>query len=793
MDEKTLKVLEFDKVISILDGFSSSRLGKEHVNDLKPAVDFDIVRDSLKKTTDGVDFMLKLGVPSLGGIKDIRNAIKRLNMNGMLNCKELLEIADTLRVVRLLKGYLYRGSRDLANNILVDMIESLYMNDRIEKEIFFAILNEEELNDNASNELLSIRKQISSHKLFIKNKLNELVKSAKYAKYIRDSIVTMRDGRYVVPVKQEYRGEVSGIVHDSSSSGATLFVEPMVVVDANNKIKQLKIKEKIEIEKILMELSDSVRAITNELSENIKELGIIDFIFAKAKFSLEYDCVCPNLVKEKEVYIKRGRHVLLDPREVVPIDFWLGKDFKTLVITGPNTGGKTVTLKTVGLFALMTQAGLHIPADSGTTMTVFDKIYADIGDEQSIEQSLSTFSSHIKNIIKIIENVDVNSLVLLDEIGAGTDPTEGAALAMSILDYFRNKGTSIVATTHYSELKVYASTTDGVENASCEFDVSTLKPTYKLLIGVPGRSNAFSISKKLGLSDEIINNAYKLLTSEQIEFEDMLTQIEKNRQQTEVEKTKMASLRLEIEEQKKQVKTQKEQLKDQKERILKEAKIAAKKILEDAKLDATNIISEIRKASLMKEESEKNKELEKNRLMLKGKIDSIDKSLEEKLLKTVEPKDGRKALKIKDIKVGDTVYVANLDKKGDVLSINEQTNEVLVLIGIIKLNVNVSNLRKVEEKKGYVTSSGIRKTKEISTKIDVRGNNLEEAIYLVDKYLDSVSLSNISNITIVHGKGSGILREGIQNFLKRNVHVKSYRTGGFGEGEFGVTIVELKK
>lgn len=793
MDEKTLKVLEFDKVIDMLKECSASILGKEHIMKLKPCCDFDVVSKWQRETTDGVDFVLKLGVPNLGGIKDIRNAIKRLKINGVLNCKELLDIADILRVSRLLKVYLDKDKNKIPNNILLSMIESLYVNNRIEESISKAILNEEELNDNASNELLSIRKQISSQKIFIKNKLNELVKSPVYTKYMRDAIVTIRDDRYVIPIKQEYRSEVSGLVHDSSSSGATLFIEPMVVVDANNKIKQLRVKEKIEIEKILLELSNSVKVIMNELGDNIKELGMIDFIFAKANFSLKYDCVSPTLVWQKEICIKNGRHILLDKNTVRPIDFWLGKDFKTLLITGPNTGGKTVTLKTVGLFSLMTQAGLHVPASSGTIMPVFDNVYADIGDEQSIEQSLSTFSSHIKNIINIINNVNDNSLVLLDEIGAGTDPTEGAALAMSILNHFRKIGVNVVATTHYSELKIYASMTDGVENASCEFDVSTLRPTYKLLIGVPGRSNAFSISKKLGMLDSIINDAYELLTKEQIKFEDMLQQIEKNIQQTEAEKNKVVSYRMEIENLRRKIKIQEERLRDQKDQILKEAKIGAKKILEKAKADASNIIDEIRKAASMKEESEKNKEIEKNRLKLKGKIDSIDKSLEEKLLKTVTPKDGRAKLKIKDIKAGDTVYIANLDKKGDVLSINDKTNEVLVLVGILKLNVHISNLRKLDEKKSYVTSIGTRKTKDISTKIDVRGNTLEEAIYLVDKYLDDVSLSNISNITIVHGKGSGVLREGIKNFLKHNCHVKSFRAGNFGEGELGVTIVELKK
>ena len=793
MNNKTLKVLEFDKVINKLDGFAASSLGKSYVKNLMPSCDFDTVQYRLKETTDGVNFILKLGYPALGGIKDIRNSLKRANMNGMLNCKELLEIADTLRVSRTLTLYLNKDREILGDNILLNIIENLYTNKRVEDNIFFAIKNEESLNDNASRELYSIRRQKTSSQILIKNKLQELVKDARYTKYMRDAIVTIRDGRYVVPVKQEYRGEISGLIHDASSSGATVFIEPIAVVEANNKIKQLRIKEKIEIEKILLKLTGEVREIIDQLEQDVNNLGRIDFIFAKANFSLKYNCIEPALSRENIIEIKSGRHLLLDQKTVVPIDCWIGKDYKTLVITGPNTGGKTVTLKTVGLFSLMTQSGLQIPAKAGTIMTVFDKIYADIGDEQSIEQSLSTFSSHIKNIVRILENADSSSLVLLDEIGAGTDPEEGAALAMSILDYLKAFGTTTIATTHYSELKVYASTTNLVENASCEFNIATLKPTYKLLIGVPGRSNAFLIAQKLGMSDSIIDKAKKLLTQEQIKFEDMLSKIEENVQQTESEKSKTESLRVEIEKMQKEVLAQKEKLKKEKDKMLKEARLAARKVLEDAKKEANDIINEMKRATQIEEEAKRNKEIEKNRLRLKKQMDFIDESLEEQLLKTITPRNGYSSLKIKDLKVGDSVTILNLNKNGTVVKINESANEVIVLVGILKLTCHISNLRKIQEKKVKTTGIGTRKTKSVSTKIDVRGNNLEEAIYLVDKYLDDVSLSNLSNVTIVHGKGSGVLREGIQTFLKKNPHVKSFRNGNYGEGEFGVTIVELKK
>ena len=793
MNNKTLKVLEFDKVIDILNTFASSSLGKSYVQNLIPSSDFEIVQNRLKQTTDGVNFILKLGLPALGGIKDIRNALKRANRSGMLNCKELLDVADTLRVSRNLTGYLNKDREILGDNVLIDIIGNLYTNKRVEDNIFFAIVNEEKINDNASSELYSIRRQIISSQILIKNKLQELVKDSRYTKFMRDSIVTMRDGRYVVPVKQEYRGEIKGLVHDASASGATVFIEPMAVVEANNKIKQLQIAEKIEIEKILLKLTNDVREISEYLEQNIDNLGLIDFIFAKANFSLKFSCISPTLSRENIIEIKSGRHILLDPKIVVPIDCWIGKDFKTLVITGPNTGGKTVTLKTVGLFSLMTQSGLHLPAKSGTVMTVFDKIYADIGDEQSIEQSLSTFSSHIKNIVDILENADSSSLVLLDEIGAGTDPEEGAALAMSILDYLKAFGTTTIATTHYSELKVYASTTKMVENASCEFNIATLKPTYKLLIGVPGRSNAFLIAQKLGMSESIIEKAKNLLTHEQIKFEDMLTKIEQNIQQTESEKTKTESLRVEIERMQKELLTQKEKLKKEKDKMLKEAKLEARKVLENAKSEATSIINEMKEATKIKEEAERNKEIEKNRLRLKKEMDFIDESLEEQLLQTITPKKGYSSLKIKDLKIGDSVTILNLNKNGTVVNINTNTNEAVVLVGILKLNCHISNLRKIEEKKVKSIGKGTGKSKSVSPKIDVRGNNLEEAIYLVDKYLDDVSLSALSNVTIVHGKGTGVLRDGIQTFLKKNPHVKSFRNGNYGEGEFGVTIVELKK
>jgi len=548
MNEKTFKILEFDKIINLLVNLTSSPLGAEIASRLLPETDYDKVLKSLKETSDGVTFIVKRGSPPMGGVNDIRESLKRLEIGAVLNPGELLKIAGVLKAVRNLKNYANDESiKSEDENIVGELIRCLEPNKRVEEKINSSIVSEEEISDMASPTLANIRRQIRKAQESIKDRLNEILRSPAYKKYMQEPIVTMRGDRYVIPVKQEYRAEIPGLIHDSSASGATIFVEPMAVVEANNNIRELKIKEQLEIERILYELSEDVRSIIDTLKSNVTLLARIDFIFAKSKLSLDFRCVCPALNDDRKIVIKKGRHPLLDPKTVVPIDFWIGEDFSTLVVTGPNTGGKTVTLKTVGLFTLMTQAGLHIPANEGTQIGVFKKIFADIGDEQSIEQSLSTFSSHMKNIVNILNNIDSETLVLFDELGSGTDPTEGAALAMAILEFLKDRGCTTVATTHYSQLKVYAVTTRFVENACCEFDVETLKPTYKLLIGVPGKSNAFAISKRLGLLDDVIERAKEFLTQEDIKFEDMLLSIEKNLSKTEEEKKRAESYRLEAE------------------------------------------------------------------------------------------------------------------------------------------------------------------------------------------------------------------------------------------------------
>lgn len=792
MDQRTQRILEYDKIVKKLLNLASSELGKELVEKIQPEKDYGKIQELLKETNDGVSCIVRRGSPPMGGIHDIRGSLKRVEIGGLLGPGELLRIADTLRASRNLKNYVSETMDSAQDNVVYSLIGCLETNKRVEDKIKFCIVSEEEISDHASPALADIRRKMRDLQNSIKDKLNELVKSQKYQKFMQESIVTMRGDRYVVPVKQEYRSEIPGLVHDASSSGATIFVEPMAVVEANNNIRQLKAKEQAEIERILYELTADVGGITEHLSANISLLAKLDFIFAKAKLSVDYNCVCPRLNTEKRVIIKKGRHPLLDPKVVVPIDFWIGDTFSTLVITGPNTGGKTVTLKTVGLFTLMTQSGLNIPANEGTEMSVFEQVFADIGDEQSIEQSLSTFSSHMKNIVKILEQTDDKSLTLFDELGAGTDPTEGAALAMSILEFLHQIGSITIATTHYSELKVYASTTKGVENASCEFNVETLKPTYKLLIGIPGKSNAFAISGRLGLTGDIIERAKEFLTQEDIKFEDMLLNIEKNRSVAESERIKAESYRREIEGMKNELEQQKRKLNEQKEKLLREAREEARKILLETRNESENIISEMRRLEAEAEAAERNRAAEEMRQKLRSKLNHIEGSLAESVL----PKQGF-VKPPKNLKPGDSVLIVNLNQKGTVISPPDKDGEAMVQAGIMKINVHITNLKLVDEQQKEIQKYGagkigVSKQRTISTEVDVRGFALDQAVEAVDKYLDDASITGLSEVTIIHGKGTGVLRNGMHQFLRSHHHVKAFRLGKYGEGETGVTVVEMK-
>lgn len=798
MQDKVLKILEFDKIISTLVSNCSCLLGKERAENLHPSCLIDDVKQSQHETSQAVSMLLSKGMPPFGGLKDIRTSIQKSIKGAILNPKELIDIADVLRASRNLKAYHHC---DFINShhshehhhrydILDTIFESLYSNNRVENRIFSCILNEEEISDTASPALHSIRRQISDSEQKIKEKLNSLVHSSTYQKYLQENIVTIRSGRYVLPVKQEFRHEVPGLVHDSSASGATLFIEPMSVVEANNAIKQLKIKENLEIEKILSELTVLVAEISHDLLQNVEHLARLDFIFAKAKLSTCMKAVQPKINQTGCVNLKKARHPLLNADYVVPIDIMCGDDFNTLVVTGPNTGGKTVTLKTVGLLTLMAQAGLHIPADEGSEINVFQSVFADIGDEQSIEQSLSTFSSHMVNIIQILEQVDSNTLVLLDELGSGTDPVEGAAIAMAILEYLHNSNAKTIATTHYSELKSFAINRKGIENASCEFDVETLRPTYRLLIGVPGRSNAFAISQKLGLSDNIISKAREFISKEDTNFEDIIALVETNRIKSEKQLDEVQKLKSECQSIKAELIKQKEALDNQKKQLIKNARQEAKEIIEDAKAEAEKILSELKILSSA-DEPERNKKGETLKNQLRKRIKDFEESLVEPLYSV----DNTQTNHI--FKAGDLVYITSLDQEGTVLSVPDENNNIQVQAGIIKLKIHTSQLSPAKKEKVSLDRVGIskvisNKNRVVSLDLDLRGQSLEEALDNTDKYLDDAVLTGLQTVTIIHGKGTGVLRSGIHQFLKKHPHVSTFRLGKFGEGEQGVTIVELK-
>lgn len=793
MTEKTLKVLEYDKIVEKLKERASSQLGKDLASELVPFTNFEQVIKNQKETTDAVTCILRKGSPPLGGIHNIRSSIRRAEAGGMLNPGDLLRVADVLRASRRLKGYLTQDRMELdESNIIYFLCSSLGTNKTLEDRLTQAIESEDSLSDYASPELAAIRRNIRRMQESIKEKLNNIIHLAQNKKYMQDAVVTLRGDRYVVPVKQEYRAQIPGIVHDMSSSGATLFVEPMAVVEANNEIRRLMSKEAQEIERILLELTGEVASISGLLNGNIELLARIDFAFAKARLSLDIKGVEPVINRERRIVIKKGRHPLIDPKVVVPIDITLGDSFSTMVITGPNTGGKTVTLKTVGLFVLMSQAGLHIPAAENSEMGVFEKVFADIGDEQSIEQSLSTFSSHMTNIVRILKTVDEKSLVLFDELGAGTDPTEGAALATAILDTLTKKRIRTMATTHYSELKIYAMSTEGVQNACCEFDVETLRPTYRLLVGIPGRSNAFAISKRLGLSDEIISEAQNFLTGDDIQFEEILSDIQKNRMATEQEREQAERDKREIEKLKELIIDQKEKTDNEKQSIINQAKQEARRILMDARRDADELMERLKELEKSHQQMLEDKEMMAVKQGIRQRIDELDNQLTESVL----PRKGY-AKPPENLKAGDTVMILNLNRKGTVLNVPDKDGQVQVQAGIMKIKVHVTQLRLVDEQKELVdtiqsTRVACVKAGNVKLEMDVRGHDIEEAMVKVDKYIDEAVLAGLHEVSIIHGKGTGALRKGIQDFLKTHAHVASFRLGKYGEGETGVTVVTLK-
>ena len=794
MNPKALKTLEYNKIIDKLTEFAGSALAKEMCRNLQPSTDLYEIQALQKETSDALSRIYQKGAVSFRGVRDIRGSIKRLEIGTIIGINELLSICSLLDVCSKVKAY-SRNDRDPDfEDSLEAMFQALQPLTPVSSEIRRCIASEEELNDDASPALFKIRRSMRQINDKVHAQLQTMVNGSART-YLQDAVVTMRNGRYCIPVKAEHRGQIPGMIHDQSSTGSTLFVEPMAVIKLNNDLRELELKEEKEIEMILATLSARCAEETEALRDDLDLLTKLDFIFARAQLSRSMNGTQPDFNEEGRILIKKGRHPLLDKKKVVPIDIQLGKDFELLIITGPNTGGKTVSLKTVGLFTLMGQAGLHIPAFDHSELSVFHEVFADIGDEQSIEQSLSTFSAHMTNTVSILKEADDRSLVLFDELGAGTDPTEGAALAIAILSNLHRRGSRVMATTHYSELKVFALSTPGVENGCCEFDVETLRPTYRLLIGVPGKSNAFAISQKLGLSQDIIEEAKTHLTKQDEDFEDLLADLEQKRVTIEQERDQINSYKEEIRELKQRLESKQEKLDLSRDKILREANEQARNILQEAKDYADTTIRNFQKYG--KAAGVSAKDMEKERDKLREKMSTVDKKLS---AKNAAPKKSHKQLTAKDLHIGDSIKVLSLNLKGTVSTLPDAKGNLFVQMGILRSQVNIRDLEKLDDTVitgGNFSKTGSGKIKmsksaSVSTEINLLGKTVDEAIMELDKYLDDAYIAHLPSVRIVHGKGTGALRKGVHNYLRRQKHVKSYRLGEFGEGDAGVTIVEFK-
>lgn len=788
MNEKVLKTLEFTKIISQLEEYASSDAAKDICRHLTPSSDRETIQTNQAQTSDALTRILRKGSISFSGIRDVRASLKRLAIGSVLGMGELLAVSSLLDCAARVKAFSRNLDADTQEDSLDSFFDALEPLTPLNHELKRCILSEEEISDDASPGLKSVRRQMQTANERIRSQLNSMISSQTTRTYLQENVVTMRNGRYCIPVKQEYRGQVPGMIHDQSSTGSTLFIEPMAVVKLNNDIKELILKEQDEIEKILSELSNQTAVHIEEIEENFTLLTKLDFIFAKAMLSRSYKGSEPILNQQGIIHLKQARHPLLNPDHVVPSNIHLGEDFTLLIVTGPNTGGKTVSLKTVGLLTLMGQAGLHIPAFDGSKLAVFEEVYADIGDEQSIEQSLSTFSSHMTNIVSILEKADDRSLVLFDELGAGTDPTEGAALAISILSFLHNMQVRTMATTHYSELKVYALSTEGVENACCEFDVETLRPTYRLLIGIPGKSNAFAISGKLGLPAFLIEDAKKHVTEQDIAFEDLISDLETSRVTIEREREEIKHYKAEVETLKQKLEQKQERFEEQKERILREATEQARDILQGAKDYADETIRKFNKGL-------SGKEMEQERSKVREKLSSTN----DKLSFQTKPAK-KKASKAEDFHIGDAVRVLSLNLNGTVSTLPNAKGDLFVQMGILRSQINIKDLERLDEPvitgpNLTKTSSGkikMSKTSTISPEINLIGKTSDEALSELDKYLDDAYLSHLSQVRVVHGKGTGALRQAVHTHLKRQKYIKSFHLGAFGEGDAGVTIVEFK-
>ena len=790
MNSKVLRVLEYHKIIDQLTEKASSEPGKRLTAALVPMTDLEDIKTAQTQTADALGRLFAKGSTSFGSNKDLGMSLKSLEVGSVLSVTELLRIASFLENVNRIKTYGRRDRDDIPGDSLDVYFDSLEPLTPLANEISRCILSEEEIADDASPALKRIRRSMAITNDRIHSQLNSMINSS-LRTYLQDAVVTIRDNRYCVPVKSEYKGQVPGMVHDQSSTGSTFFIEPAAIVNLNNELKELSIKEQEEIEAVLASLSALAASHTEALAENQKSMTMLDFIFAKASLAMEQNATMPLFNTEHQIRIRKGRHPLIDKKAVVPVDIILGIDFDLLIITGPNTGGKTVALKTVGLLTLMGQAGLHIPALDRSELSVFREVYADIGDEQSIEQSLSTFSSHMTSIVSILQDADADSLCLFDELGAGTDPTEGAALAISVLDYLHNRGIRTMATTHYSELKVYALSTPFVENACCEFNVETLRPTYRLLIGIPGKSNAFAISSRLGLPDHIIEDARRHITQDKESFEDLLANLESSRLTIEKEQAEIEAYKREVQALKERLEFKQEKIDQSRDRIIREANEEAREILQSAKQLADETIRTFQKAGA----SSSIKDLEQSRRKVHEKISEKNEKL---ALKNEKPT--HKTLKPNQIRLGDSVKVVSMGLKGSVSSLPDKNGKLFVQCGIIRSQVSLSDLVLLEEEtvkteKMQRSSSGklkISKSYSVSTEINLLGKTVDEALSELDKYLDDAYLAHLPSVRIVHGKGTGALRKAVQGYLRKNRVIKSFRLGEFGEGDAGVTIAEFR-
>lgn len=795
MNQKVLKTLEYHKIIEKLTEYAASEPGKRLCRELEPSSDFEEIVQAQAETADAVARVRQKGSVSFAGISDIGGSLKRLEIGSSLSIHELLAVSSLLTCAARAKNYGRRQESELPDDSLDEMFRSLEPLTNVNNEITRCIISEEEVADDASPGLRHVRRQMKITGDRVHTQLNAILNSSRTM--LQDPVITMRDGRYCLPVKAEYKSSFQGMVHDQSATGSTLFIEPMAIIKLNNELRELEIREQKEIEMVLAALSMELVPYVETILINLKLLTKLDFIFARAALARHYNCSMPKFNKNGYIHIKDGRHPLLDPKKVVPINVYLGKDFDLLIVTGPNTGGKTVSLKTVGLFTLMGQSGLQIPAFDGSELAVFDEVFADIGDEQSIEQSLSTFSAHMTNIVRILEKADSHSLCLFDELGAGTDPTEGAALAIAVLSFLHNMKCRTMATTHYSELKVYALTTPGVENACCEFDVETLRPTYRLLIGIPGKSNAFAISQKLGLPDFIIQDAKSRLEEGDEAFEDLLASLEESRVTIEKEREEIASYKSEISRLKSRLEQKEERFDERKDKLIRNANEEAQRILREAKETADQTIRQINKLA---QSSGVGKELEAERTKLREKLDKVDKNLSLK-----NEKGPKKTISPKKLKIGDGVKVLTMNLNGTVSSLPNANGDLYVQMGILRSLVNIKDLELLNEpaisgpgmdlmKKNNTGSGKIKMSKSfsVSPEVNLIGMTVDEAIPVLDKYLDDAYLAHLPKVRVVHGRGTGALKAGVHKHLKKLKYVKEFRLGDFGEGDTGVTIVTFK-